>query len=547
MRTSIMHDVPLIGPGLVKPTSKVYGIGEYKDLVNAEIIVPENVVRGRRTIRKLSVDAGVYDTGSSGLLRKGKFIGMHNESAVISNKVDTNTENHSMALVDNDTWTPLWNLAAGTNNYLIKGYIRYNDKSYWILLNTTTNTVEIRIATSVTTAIGGLSTVVTPLTGVTDIKSVFMYKHRLFIVTDKMMAYSVTTFPDDFTDAVGKGGRINITESSITYAFPYRDIVFVMTPTSIFSYTYTSDPIIDGSFSKITSEIGAYYGTIYQSIPYIVGPMGLYSILNNYVEKVVDIAVEDVDVSAVSRTYKLVPFDDSIFIIKQGLADAVPDKDYVLVYNVRSRSLSRLEYRDRHQTILASGGFIQDAINVQSALGRNEDTLLLATHTRTGDNRTNVYYMQANRNSVANQKPFDDWYNNTGASGTKPVGSVVELANIAPDGLEWVMKKFRHLFFEGKIPLDSTGQMQAGFSENPAYSRTQNYQEAAAAGGTNWQYPRPYRMGLMQRGNALFVQIAVPTVTNANSVGNFELNSLKVLWTQTSRALHEKIGDGSPT
>lgn len=544
MRTSIMHDVPLIGPGLVRPTSKVYGIGEYKDLVNAEIITPENVVRGRRTVRKLNVDAGVYAAGATGLLRKGRFIGAHNEKAVISNKTLTNTENHSMALVDEKTWTPLWNLAAGTNNYLIKGYVVYQNTSYWILLNTTTNTVEIRHGPSVTTAIGSLTTVVTPLTNVTDIKAVFMYKHRLFIVTDNYMAYSVTTFPADFTDAVGKGGRINVTESTITYAFPYRDIVFVMTPTSIFSYTYTTDPILDGSFSKITSEIGAYYGTIYQSIPYIVGPMGLYSILNNYVEKVVDIAVEEVDVSAVNRQYKLVAWDDSIFIIKQGLDAAVPDKDYVLVYNARSRSLSRLKYRDRHQTITASGGFIQDAINIQAAVGRNEDTLLLATNTLTGHNATNVYFMQANRNSVANQKPFDDYYNNTGTLLTNPINSIVELANIAPDGLEWVMKKFRHLFFEGKIPPDSTGLMQAGFSESPAYSRSQSYVEAPFI--EDKQYPRPYRMGLMQRGNALFVQISCPTVVNATAVGNFELSSLKVLWTQTARALHEKIGDGTP-
>lgn len=549
MRNYAMHSIQLAGAGLVKPANKVYGPGEYSDLTNAEIIVPENVVRGRRPIRKLGVSGTNYSNMVSALGRTGKFIGAHDDSAVISNKTSSTAENHAMYLVNDTSRTVLWNWGSGFHDNVMEGYLQYGGNSYWVTRNTVTGNTEIFHGPSVTTAFGSLTkTVVADVPGGSDFKELFMFKDRLFILTDKTIYYSTSLTPTDFTPALGKGGAIKVTDDVIKHAFAYRDIVYILSQSSIYSFSFNIDPLSDGVFSKITSEVGGSYGTVYQSIPYVVNPTGLYSILNNYVEKVVDIAVESSDVSTLSREYKIVAWDDSIFIIKQGINDTMAKKDAILVYNVLSRSLSRLSYVDRgtEATVNNQVGFIQDAINIQTGPGRNEETILFATHSQLGTNGTHIYRMTADRVSTLNQRPWDDYYDSAGVAQLKGIKCEVNLDNIVPDGLEWVIKKFRHLFFEGKIPIGAQGNLKAGFSEDSTTTRDVTLTESAAQ-GTKTQYPRPYRMNLMQRGNALFLRFIVPSdaTMQGDEVGVFELSNIKILWTPTARSLHEAIGDGS--
>jgi hypothetical protein len=552
MRTWVQHVIPFVGKGLTFPVNNLYNPGEFRELVNADI-VPEGALRTRRRIvifedtsgpENYTINADAWFLGVKEDAPQAAELFFFQKGVTGPAFADTIQGYYhfeldgSHELFDHGSAEPV----KSTERRFRKFY-RYNNMDYYVAEKVTSATSEeISIYNRAAHTSGAYTITLTGYSGV--YKESFIFKDRHFIFLGNQFIYSKATDPAKFAVADG-GGFVIIPDETITHAFPVRDSIYILTKNSIYLFSFATDPSVDGVLTVVSPNMGAEYGTTHQSIPYIINSTGLYTIMNNYVEKVCD--MPDVSYFGYSLSdFKLLEFDDTLLILAgqgPGSVDNNLNRVYqMLAYNIETQSLSRWHFIDHGAASSANQGSVRDAIVIK-ANGR--DHLLIVTYRVTTAPAIDceVYVMDSDRNHSSNQDAYDRIQNAAGKTDTS-INHTIELVNIIPDGLRWSIKKFRHLIFEGRFPNDKV-TVQAGFHENRAnyantvYSRSKVIEEASFTGHEDFA-PGPIRFNLMQRAKQMFLKITGPTaLEHSADGGSLMLEKAYLIWSPTSRVMNK--------
>lgn len=247
----------------------------------------------------------------------------------------------------------------------------------------------------------------------------------------------------------------------------------------------------------------------------------------------------------------------------------------VFFLNMDEGSISRFAYRDQ-RAIISSGlpmdGYIVDAVAGKDSTGVNRLFFMTSSHRcppgcnasdpewadkNTTNNFVYIYNEDAsefqNYNRTDTNKSYDQYYRYNKAANSLVTDSRLNIPihivikEFAPDGNEYLMKKFRGLNLMGSLPSDI--KIQFVFDGN-------EYDEGNAftLPTRNGAHIRPnsYRFGINQRARALSIVLSRPdggfapfgiTTENADVL---TIEDIRLYWTYTSKMQNTKGGAGVP-
>lgn len=458
-------------------------------------------------------------------------------------------------------WAPT---SLPANEYLV-GVFTYNNKNYWltggygVAYNLYSQATQggstdliVQNATYANISASKVSIVTPDVAG--KFRNFFMHKERLWITTSTGIYFSAATDPTKFAIVDG-GGFVKLQGKVINHAFALGDSVYISTDRSVEVFTYSSDPNEDGYVRNISSQ-KAVWGTVLNSIPYIISNQALYTVANGTLDKIVDI--NDVN----SETYNLTKIrplggDSLILFTSKNLYAWVFDTvtgslHYHSIDGDRQDDPNLSTYTNPYASTPIEAANFYDSSTMQY----DPMTYLLLIKQVTGASNqwaVSAYYM----NHVwAESDSADDLcilFNST-ALDWRPIKIALKMLNISPDGFKYMFKKFRMLEFEATIPYNNFRVRVAfddsDFSEHywngvsgPARS---NLTEDTNSSDNNIA-PYTFRVPLNQRAKSMSIRFETYDSTKANSYSyqNFELMDARYFWSYTNR-VGNKMNNTAP-
>lgn len=561
--TNIQGAVQLNGPGFVARRKGNFKPGEYMRLVNAELD-RDGAVVNRRNIVNVGGLANATSFGSC-----FPIIGTHDDGIIVASATVHRYLPPNTAPVT--LWAPTALPVPVGGWHKIMGYFQYNKTSYWLTCDFDPNAAggltQYRFYIySIATPFNGLNTIAfASLTKTTIISatfatpimtSFFIHKERLFISTADSLYFSAATNPLDFT--VPNGGFINFPNKTIKHAFSLSDTIYILCNSSVHVYTYSTDPNNDAYLRTIIDNMGGDWGCVHKSTPYIINNTGIYAISNGNVSKIHD---AQFDVGDDAYQHKILSFEDYLVVIRRqsinydGIASS--DAQYfnkeskaftpglsnntlgynVFFINTELGSTHVVDFTECNE--VANKGYIVDAIfnPVKDFYGNYKLYFMTNKYLSTNGAATTYvsswYYMDLKRGVFCKDVSRD--YSNV-LRAYKP-RICVEIDSYSPDGMEYLIKKFRNLLMEAKFPKADFG-VEIAFDNDPypvnGYDPLPN---------ENFPNQRPYfpaRVAINQRARTISIKLRtnndfVPLADVNTVYDQFELSDMRVLYTYTGR------------
>lgn len=345
VNTNIQGPIPITGRGMVIRPNGHFEPGEFKRLVDCEIL--DNKIVRRRNMRQ------GYNEVLPGA-NTPRFIGQTEEGLIFSSYNEDDTDNSHMALFFRDNGGDPQDLESSElfsnyyNSILTIGAFFYNNRNYWLGVKTTSGVVTFNLRSTPDSyypddsAFGGLSLDSEDLfaftpdndynlnVGKVAYNNSFIFKDRYWICLSGGLWFSKATDPTEFGVDDG-GGFFLFPDDEVTYAVAVKDALYVICKTKIYVITYQDDPNSDASQRVISSDVGGEHACIFRDTPFFSNAEGIWEIQNLYVNKVID-----------SKDYGFDP-------VEGMKAEITPFGEYLYINMIREMiDESLLDYRINH-------------------------------------------------------------------------------------------------------------------------------------------------------------------------------------------------------
>lgn len=329
------------------------------------------------------------------------------------------------------------------------------------------------------------------------LKDWLIHKERLWLASNDTVYFSKATDPLNFT--VPEGGFFRFSDKQIKSLVAWGDTVYVIFDESISAITYQVDPNVDSVVNVISGVVGGDGACLYGDTVYVVKNESIYQINGNNIDKVMELSLglreqysekilntSDADglplISGKTFEYKVVGWNDALYILPRHI---------VLCPNSLGGYNSRYDYQYSNSDIANnSGGLFRVSLTNGSvsrflfASGNNEipsDMMYMGPEDRFNQSKLMLlfYHPIACRIGFLGSSPkfwydigvagpgelattgFDkdvrffylDVYNTSANNlGVLPIRTFMRIMNFSPDGMHWLMKKFRSIVINGDFP-----------------------------------------------------------------------------------------------
>lgn len=577
VNTNIQAPINLAGKGHINKLREGYTSGEYTKLINAELDADGRIIN-RRPIR---FQGGSF-TGSR-IDKVRDFIGYFGPNPIVVGNDGMYLYPPDSSIARVNLWSPS-NLPyyGHTVNYcIIKKFIRYNGKNYWICVEYELALDEFRIrlvynstvliditdtSTSFNMTNWGAQTSVVVQTragsdGQIIFKDAFIHKERLWIITEDYAYFSKATDPLTWTPP--EGGFFKFSEAYINAAVGVKNNIYLIGDNSIYILSYTTDPNVDSIVYNLSGSAGGDSCAVYEDVVYVIRDNFLYSVVNNNVTKVLDLdlgfyGVSSINTDIVSFGNYLVFLRYSKFLAGSGTSTSesrLPHttknrghpvasyKDpntseispHVFFLNMDNGSIHALDFRDCLEQADDLKGYVSSLMFVPNEDGFNSFRLYLLTKNYNNsitDYSGVVYQMPLTTPGYKRLAIPDQWTSASGSTNRTLPNVDIEIKGFVPDGNEFMIKKFRHLLLQGTFPTDSL-TIRVGFDDK-------SYGSDKILGIDTSQTPGfildseasevvPVRIPINQRARSLNINIRRTPTWDEDSLG-FDLGG-GIVWT----------------
>lgn len=594
VNTNIQSPIPLAGgKGEVYKNHSSYESGEFRELINCEFV--GDVLVNRRPIQSVQQFGDPFTPLDNPI----GFIGQVDNRVIALGSGDQFAYTQSGSGARHTLWDPNSlpvPAPIASSFHVIRGVFRYNNRYYWITWEwdsdlTTFGTHNICLY-HVDAGAGGITGVAfgsltrTVLFSSTEkgfvFRNWFIFKDRLWISTTKGLYFSKATDPLVF--AVPDGGFFKIPDQIINFCLGFRDSIYILCEDSIHLLSYSGDPNNDATLKVISTTEGGSHGCVFEGYFYFVNLTGIYATNG----RSIDLVKSGEEIDLIWRFPTLHVFGENIIILFRtpynylDVTEPSPDQNNPRYYaylgyngyevgmkvlNMRTGSASSWSFSDQEDYVgpeLIQDGTICDLLVTPNFDGEN--TLFLLSNSKnfitTGPDlgRGFVYFMGETRhNNFIPNGPVDVPLNWNGEFYLRKINIKINIVKFAPDGTNFLMKKFRFLELMGStfakdmdiyVGYDDVGVAPAGIQEyvGPIDISTTDQ------GSENSLEPpiRSIRVPLNQRARSLSIYITTknPLVPLDNSPTvddpyhfTFVLKYMRVLWSYTNRASPLKVSD----
>ncbi len=570
VNTNIQGAVQIDGAGYRAKIKRQYNPGEYRQLQNCEL--REGMIHNRRPI--LACDE-TNDT----------LVPLDNSLAIVGSAnsyVFACSATTQIATEGNTGYLTLWAPTSLPDNGHADSYHRivhvyfYNDQYCWLTMEyegdtglfiyhlyTYPNSVSLNISTI---AFGSLThtELFTGSSVFSIFRNAFVQGERLWIVLADRIYFSAATDHTDFV--VPNGGFFDFQSQSFNFGLFYRNSIYVLTDRAIFSITYTNDPNVDSQAVQVSDSVGGESGIVHNDTIYVVNKIGIYSVINNAIELLMENTVFDVGFTHVYR-YKLAAFQEYLVLLRyntinyNGASFSTNEAIYYgnqgFVYepsptnllghnlffiNTLSGAVHVVNFKDQLDT--ASPGVIVD-MHFNSKQDISGVRKLFFLTNKKIQNTVAPYEYESHlyaMNSSYGFLLYDTAVRSDGVVKRYRANYVVEIEGYTPDGTEYLMKKFRHLQIMGTHPYISF-ELKIAFDNKdyPAQGTalTVKNSDIDAVGEPRSHFP--FRVGINQRARSISIYLyTTDTTSPLESPGDtiydwFQISDIEILWTYTGR------------
>ena len=553
---NIQGPIPLIGRGLVHKPKGNYGSGEFSICQNVELVDDQIVTRRPMQAVLNSPEVSAFPN-PYGIV--GRHVGdlPFREDILFSSGDDVHqtlklTSGKFDGFGYSSTSSTLG--SAGIDARRVVGYFTYNNDDYAIVHvfdSGGSPYIQIRKNAGLT----GTDVLVTVVTsGTIMFKSFFIYKERLWIVTNEGIYFSKATDPMTWT--VPDGGFIRYADASTYSAVPSGDNIYIGTDLSLFVMTYTTDPNTD-AYSRMVSSSGVTDLLSFESTVFGLDKNQFMEVSVNGIARIFELS----DVYDVIPEYLVLrrSADNVLFINqpREGIGGPIggdPNPysfipsmltDEVMCFNIVNQFTSKWTFSGMDS--MYDDFVIVDAYYMEN-MGR---TVFLGYSISQGTGF--LWYMlddtKLDTNDVSEYDPssfrgLDHSYGD-GTDFFAFINVDLEIPSYVPDGSEYRNKKFRSLLFEGTLPPDL---FECIFMfDNSDLEVSVPLSEISPVDLPNDRPPHPYRIGINQRAREISIRfktdhssIPNPFVYVETSQYFFTIRDARLLWTYIGGAVGTK-------
>jgi hypothetical protein len=411
----------------------------------------------------------------------------------------------------------------------------------------------------------------------------FVHKDRIWIVTPTKILFSKPTDPWEWRVSQD-GGFVSMADAQINWALPVGDSIYIFSDSKIDILTYSVSPNVDGQTSRISNTIGADSAAEHNNQVYFVKYDSLYQISGINIEKIADLNWNLEKVDATPKYYQVWSYYDYLIVAHRvrdvdlpnsypavqganqndlyfkgygtyyrpytdtnaspdGLGKKIPTSFFMI--NLENQTISELAYSpDRTRSDI---NFISDIQIVTNEDKNNQQSLYAIAMNTVKRNHglssfnefvfVRMYPPSYQLDSPVSQD--DTWATFPISTGLLPSADATSfysefvLRDIAPDGAEYAIKKFRNLEIEGAVvglPIN----LEFKFDDGAVTAPVDIGPSATIAP------PIGYRVGLNQRARAFSVRAT--TAASIATLGFWKIFDLRTLWTYTSRHPSKRNG-----
>ena len=546
MRTNIMHDQPLIGPGMVYRQGGDYVAGEYPLIKNIDML-PDGL-RVRTPQRWTSQTAGniifpfwflskVISTAFDSDRIIAAAIGKQTTYKSLISRID------GLVALTNNAATDQWNTGSGSW-YIPWVAFEYNNVYYTIGQTFATgsgsapappaNMVVKSSPSQIDSATSPTVTTLSPtMAGSGRIVAAAILKDRVFVARDNTVVWSKATDPKEYNPLLG-GGFFKIPDTKINHILAFRESLYIFCSTGIWLFTYSGDPGTSGVLKQVIDNLHFTHGNVIQGTPVgITNTGGVYAITNGFAQLLVS-TFDLVAGNAALVNNRVVPWHDGFIILRTDgerlrLDGAVPTLSYVFYFNLETNALVQYDFFN---------GSLNSAcvIDIMNYNNSSKELLAISIVNPTLNTAELVYLDPEDKTQTFG---LDVIPGAPGGNANRGTTFDIKFPMIVPDGLEWEWKTFRHIFLEGFMGTSTAGTKMWWSYENgtPSYPKSAIFYGNTPDGLTEYSY----RQAFMQK--AKFIWIRFSNVGNSNTdPNNFRLNTLKIIWGSTTRVLSRSKG-----
>lgn len=180
----------------------------------------------------------------------------------------------------------------------------------------------------------------------TFVKDWLIHKDRLWIGIGDTMYFSEAGNPQNFVAPLG--GFTTFPQNSVVSLSALGDTIYNITDSRIYAVSYGEDFNVDGQVTLVSDVIGGKDSVTYGDGVYVVGSESLYRIDGLNVSKILDLEVIRYNQRRINLShdnssftggqvpdYKLVAFEDSLFIIQRFIKPIILDPNAVTPFDIR--------------------------------------------------------------------------------------------------------------------------------------------------------------------------------------------------------------------
>lgn len=408
------------------------------------------------------------------------------------------------------------------------------------------------------------------------IKSHLLFKERAWVATEDTVYFSKAT--DPLVWAAPSGGFFKFPNQEIKDIVALEDSIYVFCDSSIYSISYATDPNVDSEVNLISSNIGGESACILGNVIYTLKDDSIYAISGNNISKVLDLylnlAVDAENTNAHSFSFKLVPFDDELYVFMRKVTKtdngAISIKGIGTSYSpLGFMSLSGDQF-DLYKINLQLGTFCSISVedSFLAAMGAASVTCVpVDAYYVPAESRLNqscLYFAFDYEDNLGHdgyvvgypRSPYQggNYIFNDSVLTNDFLGSALvtpsfrlKIRDFSPDGLMYQMKKFRNILLQSNIPkaTDAGGNViwpsLNVYFDDLTVATIKTLIERTTS-DNNSQVG--YRYGLNQRARKVSLEVSRPAVEYifaANNPWTFELADLRILWSPTRRGPERNV------